>query len=51
MDRRAIKALEVKEVPKERNINREKRGRPVIKATTQGCGGNINMFKRSQGVW
>lgn len=49
MYRSESKALEVKEDSKERNINREKSSRPVIKATTQGAERNIN-FKRSQGV-
>lgn len=50
MYRSESKALEIKEVSKERNISREKSSRPVITATAQGAEGNINMFTRSQGV-
>lgn len=50
MYRSESKTLEVKEVTKERNINRDKSSRPMIKSTTQGAEGIIDMFKRSQGV-
>lgn len=47
MCRSEIKALEVKEVSKERNIHKEKNSRLVIKAKRWG---NINKYKRRQSV-
>ena len=48
MYRSEIKALEVKEVSKGRNIHKEKNSRPVIKAKRWG---NINKYKRRQSVY
>lgn len=50
MYRSEREALEVEEVTKERNINRDKSSKPMIKAATQGAEGIVNMCKRSQGV-